>query len=91
MTAPSQPEGFTPALAKDCRFFAMTWTQEEDGTPVTILTLQGQVRDVACYALQGEHTESADWLTVYRTGYKLNERQARAFGAGWPAHLTYSR
>jgi hypothetical protein len=79
-----------PAL-REAQFMALTWTAEPDGTPVTILTLQGAVADVACYALQGEHSAPADWHRLLATGYKLSEAQARALGAGWPASLTYRR
>lgn len=78
-------------IAPDGRFMAMTWTEEPDGTPVTIVTLQGAVRDVACYAFQGEQANAEDWQKIAHHGFKLSERQARAFGAGWPAHLTYRR
>lgn len=73
------------------RFAALIWTDETDGTPVTIAIAEGAALDVAAYAVQGDHAPAEDWHRITRTGYKLTEKQARAFGAGWPSRLTYRR
>lgn len=73
------------------RFVSMTWTTDTDGEPLTICTVEGAVRDVACYALPGHGHSAHDWHAVARHGEKLSEARARAYGAGWPPRLSYRR
>lgn len=73
------------------RFVSMTWTSEPDGSPVTLCTIEGAVRDVACYALPGHGFEAADWHAIARHGIKLSEARARELGCGWPSRLSYRR
>jgi hypothetical protein len=73
------------------RFAAMIWTNDPQGEPVTVAVTEGQVRDVAAYALPGEHADAHAWAEITAHGEKLTERQARQLGAGWPAFLTYRR
>ena len=69
-------------------FQSLTVTEDEHGNAVTVGTFEGCAADVAAYIVAGEH-DDADH--VMRHGHKLTERQARAYGAGWPSRLTYRR
>lgn len=69
-------------------FSAMIWTDDTDGSALTLAVQEGAARDVAAYALPGFITDFSD---VLKNGMKLTEARARAYGAGWPPSLYYRR
>ncbi len=70
------------------RFEAIIWTHDSDGSAVTIGVFESVAQDVAAYAAAGHHPALTNLAAL---GSKLTERQARAYGAGWPDRLTYRR
>lgn len=66
---------------------ALETIEHANGSLSTILTIEGQVGDVACYILAGEHE---DWSYVLEHGTKMTERAARQ-EVTWPRRLEYRR
>lgn len=70
------------------KFQQITQGETEDGTPFSLLAIEGAANDVACYITFGEEDDAT---VILATGHKVTEKAARAEGASWPARLTYRR
>lgn len=71
------------------RFEQHTVYPDQTGNLVQLACIEGVAHDVACYRIIARADFGLDYVRC--NGVKLTETEARAAGAGWPAHLVYRR
>lgn len=67
-------------------FAALIWTEDTDGSDLTIALREYPQGYVAAYAMPGCIEDAQETIAG---GLRLSEKRARAYGCGWPPSLRY--